>query len=154
MKVFLDRTRLLGDKLGPLLYQTPPQMHRNYDVLEDFLKLLPRDMRHTFEFRHDSWLDEGVFRLLRRYNVALSLLDMPSLATPLVATADFAYMRFHGSTDLYASRYSDDDLQQWAKKLSELSQKLKALYVYFNNDAHAHAVSNAVTMRGILGSQL
>ncbi len=150
MKVFLNRARLLGNKLGSLLYQLPPQLHRNDQVLEEFLRLLPRDMRHTFEFRHDSWLTEEVFQILRRYNVALCLLDMPGLSTPLIATADFTYMRFHGSTDLYASQYSDEQLWWWGRKLAELSGGLKALYGYFNNDAQAYAIGNALTLKNIV----
>jgi uncharacterized protein YecE (DUF72 family) len=150
LTTFLDRARLLGNKLGPLLYQLPPQVHRNDTVLEGFLRLLPADLQHAFEFRHESWLDKKVFEILRRYNVALCLLDMPGLSTPIVATADFAYMRFHGGTDLYASCYSDEELSRWAEGLSEISKNLKDLYIYFNNDAHAYAVSNAKTIKKIL----
>lgn len=152
LQVFLDRARLLGDRLGPLLYQLPPMVHRNDEVLEQFLKLLPANLQHTFEFRHESWLNAQVFKILAKYNVALCLLDMPGLTTPMIATADFAYMRFHGSADLYASNYSDKELTYWANALRETAhhQNLKAVYAYFNNDAFGYAVKNATTLRNIL----
>jgi uncharacterized protein YecE (DUF72 family) len=147
---FIARAQILGDKLGPLLYQLPPNMHRNDDRLESFLSTLPPVVRHVIEFRHESWLDEEVFDILRRYNVGLCVFDMPDVTCPIVATADFAYIRFHGSTGLYFSCYSDGELMSWAKRLKNLAQNLKAVYVYFNNDAEAYAVSNAKTLRAYL----
>ena len=150
VETFMSRAKILGEKLGPLLYQLPPNMHRNDEVLESFLSALPRRMKHVFEFRHQSWLEEEVFEILHEYNIGLCVFDMPSLACPLVVTADFAYIRFHGSTGLYSSCYSDEELADWAKKLANLSANLKATYIYFNNDAEAFAVGNAITLRGYL----
>jgi len=152
---FVSRARILREKLGPLLYQLPPNMHRNDEVLESFLSTLPQGMKHVFEFRHESWVNEGVFEILRRYNVGLCVFDMPSFSCPLVATADFAYVRLHGSTGLYWSCYSDEELADWAKGLANLAANLKAVYIYFNNDAEAFAVRNAITIRAFLeGSQV
>ena len=147
MNRFIDRVRILDNKLGPLLYQLPPNMHRNNDVLESFLAALPEGLRHVFEFRHESWINEGVFKLLRRYNAGFCVFNMPSLTCPLIATADFAYIRFHGSTGLYCSYYSNKELANWAKKISDLAKNLETTYIYFNNDAEAFAVSNAKTLR-------
>jgi len=147
---FITRARILGEKLGPLLYQLPPNMHRNDEVLESFLSLLPKGLQHVIEFRHQSWLEEKVFGILRKYNIGLCVFDMPSLRCPLVVTADFAYIRFHGSTGLYASCYSDEELDWWTKRLADLAPSLKVIYVYFNNDAEAFAVRNAITLRGYL----
>jgi uncharacterized protein YecE (DUF72 family) len=147
---FLDRAKILKQKLGPLLYQLPPNMHRNDDRLESFLSILPRGLKHVLEFRHESWLDDGVFEILRRYNAGLCVFDMPGLSCPLVATADFAYIRFHGSTGLYSSCYSDKELADWAKRLAGLAPEVKEVYIYFNNDAEAFAVRNAITLGGYL----
>jgi uncharacterized protein YecE (DUF72 family) len=147
---FIARAEILGEKLGPLLYQLPPNMHRDDDRLESFLSTLPRGLKHVFEFRHQSWLEEEVLETLHRYGAGLCVFDMPSLSCPLVATADFAYIRFHGSAGLYFSRYSDEELAGWAKKLAALGTDLKEIYVYFNNDAEAFAVRNAMTLRGYL----
>ncbi len=150
VETFLSRARILGEKLVPLLYQLPPNMHRNDERLESFLSLLPRGMDHTVEFRHQSWLEDEVFAILHKYNVGFCVFDMPDISCPLVATADFAYIRFHGSAGLYRSCYSDEELADWAQKLSGLATKLKAVYIYFNNDAEAFAVKNAKTLRGYL----
>jgi len=143
---FYSRARLLGDKLGPLLYQLPPNLPRNDALLEGFLANLPKSMRQVFEFRHPSWLAEGVLELLRRYGAGFCVMDMPGLACPLVATADYAYVRFHGSQAVYSSCYTDEELAGWAARIKELGRGLGAIYVYFNNDAQAFAVQNAITL--------
>ncbi len=145
---FTDRAEILGEKLGPLLYQLPPNMHRNDETLETFLATLPRGMKHVIEFRHQSWLEQRVWEILHKYHAGLCVFDMPSLSCPLVATADFAYVRFHGSTGLYSSCYSDEELAEWAGRLAGLGAQ--EVYIYFNNDAEAFAVSNAETLRGYL----
>jgi len=147
---FITRARILENKLGPLLYQLPPNMKRNDEVLESFLSILPRGMKHVIEFRHESWLDEGVFQILHKYNTGLCVFDMPSFTCPLIATADFAYIRFHGSEGLYSSCYSDGELADWAKKIAGLAKNLPAVYVYFNNDVGGFALRNAMTLRGYL----
>jgi uncharacterized protein YecE (DUF72 family) len=147
---FIDRAKILGEKLGPLLYQLPPSMHRNDERLESFLVTLPGGLKHVVEFRHQSWLEARVFEVLHKYNIGFCVFDMPSLSCPLLATADFAYIRFHGGSELYASCYSDEELADWAKKLADLAVNLKAVYIYFNNDAEAFAVSNAITLGGYL----
>lgn len=147
---FIDRARILDDKLGPLLYQLPPNMHRNDEVLESFLSTLPLGLRHVIEFRHQSWLEDGVLEILHKYNAGLCVFDMPGMSCPLAATADFAYIRFHGSSELYASYYSDEELADWARRLAELAPGLEAVYIYFNNDAEAFAVKNAITLRHYL----
>jgi len=147
---FITRAKILGEKLGPLLYQLPPNMHRNDEVLESFLSTLPQGMKHVFEFRHQSWLEEEVLAILHKYNMGFCIFDMPSVSCPLVATADFAYIRFHGSAGLYWSYYSDEELASWAKRLANLAENLKAIYIYFNNDAAAFAVRNAMTLGAYL----
>ncbi|GAI06030.1 unnamed protein product [marine sediment metagenome] len=75
---------------------------------------------------------------------------MPSLTCPPVATADFAYVRFHGSSGLYSSCYSDEELADWARKIANLAANLKAVYIFFNNDIEGFAVRNAETLRSYL----
>jgi len=147
---FISRAKVLEEKLGPLLYQLPPNMHRHDEILESFLSALPRGLKHVIEFRHQSWLEERVLEILHKYNIGFCVFDMPSISCPLVATADFAYIRFHGSAALYSSCYSDMELADWAKRLADLATNLKAVYIYFNNDAEAFAVGNAKTLRGYL----
>lgn len=143
---FLARARGLRGKLGPLLYQLPPSMKRNDEVLEAFLSLLPGELDHVVEFRHESWLSDEVFDILHHHNVGLCVFDMPALTCPLVATADLAYIRFHGSAGLYWSCYSDEELKEWAQRISRLAERVKKVYIYFNNDAEGFAVRNAMTL--------
>ena len=150
LRNFLFRADLLRDKLGPLLYQLPPNMKRDDETLEAFLAILPDRFYHVFEFRHESWLDDGVFEILRRHNVGLCVFDKPGSSCPVVATADFAYIRFHGSTDLYSSRYSSAELSGWSKRIEKLGQSLRTVYIYFNNDAEAYAVENARAIHRML----
>ncbi len=149
-ETFLSRARLLEHKLGPLLYQLPPNMKRNDELLDNFLRPLPQEYQHVLEFRHQSWIDDAVFDILHQYNAGLCIFDMPGFTCPLVATSDFAYIRFHGSANIYASCYSNEELAQWAAKIAHLGKNLKAIYIYFNNDAEAFAVKNAATLRKYL----
>jgi len=153
MDNFISRARNLNEKLGPLLYQLPPNLHRNDDLLESFLPTLPQGMKHVIEFRHQSWLTDEVFAILRRHNVGLCIFDMPSLRCPLAATADFGYVRFHGSGSLYSSCYPDEELADWAGSIAQLAAGLKEVYIYFNNDIDGYAVRNAFTLREYLQKQ-
>jgi uncharacterized protein YecE (DUF72 family) len=147
---FFSRAQLLGNKLGVLLYQLPPQMERNDKTLESFLILLPPEFRHVFEFRHESWIDESVFALLKSHDAGFCIFDMPRFTCPLVATSDFAYVRLHGSKGLYQSRYSEEELSRWACGIAEIGKGLKEVYIYFNNDAEAYAITNAQRLKQIL----
>ncbi len=151
----LSGARLLGDRLGPLLYQLPPGFHRtqeNVSRLEAFLPLLPADALHAIEFRHKSWFVDETTELLRRHGVAFCSFDMVGLECPLLATAAFAYLRFHGSEALYASNYTDEMLEGWAARLRELAREVDEMYVYFNNDALGYAIANASTLSRLLGA--
>jgi uncharacterized protein YecE (DUF72 family) len=149
---FFNLAEMLQQKLGPLLYQLPPNMHRNDDRLESLLSILPDKYRHVFEFRHESWFHEDIFDILREYNAGFCIFDMPELTCPVISTADFAYVRFHGKDSLYASNYSDKQLMDWASALMSLAKTkhLKSVYAYFNNDNEAFAVKNAVTLHQYL----
>lgn len=147
---FLQRVDLLGDKLGPLLYQLPPNMKRDDERLERFLGILFGRYRHVFEFRHESWFDDDIFKILKRYNAGWCVFDMPELTSPVVSTSDFGYVRFHGSDGLYSSSYADKELAAWAKKIATLAQNLKAVYIYYNNDISGYALDNARTLRRLL----
>jgi uncharacterized protein YecE (DUF72 family) len=149
---FMARVQLLDGKLGPLLYQLPQDMQRDDQALEDFVKILPKNARHVFEFRHKSWFVDRIFDLLRHYNVGLCIYDMPDFSTPMMVTSDFAYLRFHGNRRLYSSCYSDEELEVLAGKITGL--KIDAVYAYFNNDAEGFAVRNAFTLKQLLEGRI
>ena len=147
---FMSRMSTLKEKLGPLLYQLPPSMQRDDEILANFLRILPKEYRHVMEFRHKSWLVDEVFDVLQRYNTGLCIFDMPKLSCPLLATSDFVYIRFHGSDSLYSSCYTDEELAGWADEITEMSGNLESVFIYFNNDAEGFALKNAVTIRDYL----
>jgi uncharacterized protein YecE (DUF72 family) len=147
---FMSRSALLKDKLGPLLYQLPPGLHRDDALLSDFLGKLPREFKHVIEFRHESWLVEEVFEILRRYKTGFCVFDMLKLECPLLTTTDFAYIRFHGKDSLYSSCYSDEELEDWAGRLRDMAKGLDTVHIYFNNDVGGYAIKNAETIKGLL----
>jgi uncharacterized protein YecE (DUF72 family) len=143
---FFERAENLKDKLGPVLYQLPPNFHRNDERLDSFLSVLPGKIQHVIEFRHESWLKDEVFDILRKHRAGVCIFDMPDITCPVVATADFAYVRFHGSSGLYSSNYPDGELADWADKIRGLAAGVKQVYIYFNNDVEGFALDNARTL--------
>jgi uncharacterized protein YecE (DUF72 family) len=150
VRTFLERARLLGEHLGPVLWQLPPQMKCDLERLESFASVLPRDLRHVFEFRRRDWFHAETFSTLRRHDMAFCAYHMVDEETPLEATTDIAYLRFHGSETLYGGRYTDRQLAAWAGRLRALPDDVREAYVYFNNDAFAYAIDNANTLRAML----
>jgi len=144
---FFDRINLLKGNLGPILYQLPPSLQKNLDLLSNFIKLLPKRRTAVFEFRHSSWYSDDTFKLLRKLKAGFCIHDMPGKESPRVVTADTIYIRFHGTTGRYSGSYSKSVLQNWAEWLKEQSQKARGIYIYFNNDAHAHAIKNAKQLK-------
>jgi uncharacterized protein YecE (DUF72 family) len=153
MKKFLENTDHLYNKLGPLLYQLPPNMKSDKALLEDFLYILPRQYRHVFEFRHSSWFTDNIFDLLRYYDAGFCVYDMPDFSCPVIATNDTGYIRFHGSRALYCGCYSGSELAVWAKRIEELGKDVSQIYIYFNNDARGYALRNAAEIKKILLKQ-
>ncbi len=140
----------LKDKIGPLLFQFPPTLKYQREVIANFLALLDQHFRTAIEVRHQSFHTEDFLELLITHNVALCLSDTagryPSLFE--VLTADFVYIRLHGSRVLYRSCYTEEELQTWAQKIKKWA---KPTYVYFDNDALGWAVPNALRLKELLG---
>jgi uncharacterized protein YecE (DUF72 family) len=144
---FMERAERLRSKLGPILWQLPPHWNVNLERLEEFLRLLPRKHRYAFELRHESWLNEDVYAILRRYNAAFCIYELAGHQTPFEITADWTYVRLHGPTAFkYQGSYSAEQLAAWAARIAAWKKTLKAIYVYFDNDDSAHAVANALTL--------
>jgi uncharacterized protein YecE (DUF72 family) len=149
-KFFLAADRL-GEKLGPILFQLPPRWKVNLERFEEFLQSLPGGHSYVFEFREPTWLAPEVFKLLRRYDAALCIHDFEEMKVPLELTADFTYVRFHGPTSArYFGSYSTAQLKTWAERIVEWRRKLKAVYVYFNNDPGGEAVKNALELKRLI----
>jgi uncharacterized protein YecE (DUF72 family) len=152
LETFFERMRGLGDRLGPVLHQLPPNFRRNDERLAAYLALLPRDLTHAFEFRHDSWWHDDVYALLREHGATFCIYNLGEQTTPLVATAPDAYVRFHGPEATFASGYTDRQLREWAARLSAL-HSVRRVWAYFNNDVGGHAPRDAVRLREIVGSR-
>jgi uncharacterized protein YecE (DUF72 family) len=149
----MDGAKLLGGHLGPVLYQLPRTFERSTETvarLERFLDMLPGDNQNVIEFRHDSWLEEPVFSLLRASGTSFCIVDMPKKTYPLEVTGSCAYVRFHGHERLYASKYSGRELKAWARRLRRLEDVAGQVYCYFNNDAAGYAVENARELEELL----
>jgi uncharacterized protein YecE (DUF72 family) len=188
----------LEEKLGPFLWQFSPRFRFDADRLDRFFSFLPRHtedaaalaerhdhrlanrawtrterrriLRHAIEIRHPSFLDPAFVALLRRRRVALVFADSVEWPYAEDLTADFAYLRLHGSEELYASGYSDEALDRWAARIrlwargrqpndarlivpddTPVRPAARDVFVYFDNDAKVRAPFDARALRAKLG---
>jgi uncharacterized protein YecE (DUF72 family) len=128
VRAFCEAAAELGPRLGALLFQLPPNFKKDLTVLNEFLDVLPPRVCGAFEFRHDSWLDEEVYARLRDRNLALCIADSEKRSTPVIATADYAYLR------LRDEGYQEPDIAQWADTVRDLSTRCKDVFVYFKHE--------------------
>jgi len=115
-------------KLGPILFQLPPNLKCNLELLDEFLRQLPRTPRYTFEFRHESWFCDPVYDLLRKYNVALCVAESDDRTVPDETTADFSYYRFRHP------EYSAEQRRELAQKISAKIAEGKDVFAYFKHE--------------------
>ena len=140
---FFEKIDRLGERLGPVLFQLPPNWHVNVDRLAAFLEALPSGYRYAFEFRDSSWWTEAVTDLLAEHDAAFCLFDLDGETTPAWTTTDFVYLRLHGSDGPYQGRYSDAVLDDWAGQIRRWRDEGREVYGYFDNDAEAAAPVDA-----------
>ncbi len=138
-------------KLGPIVWQLPPNFRRDEQRLEAALAALPPG-RHCFEFRHESWFCEDVYALLRAYGVALVIGDRKGLEfQTLEMTADWTLVRFHYGHRGRRGNYSETELEEWAQRFEHWRERTE-IHAYFNNDWEAFAPRNALWLRERLAS--
>ena len=143
----LPRAEMLGPKLGPMLFQLPPKWKVNVERLEALLDLLPKTHRYTFEFRELSWLNDDVIAVLRAHNAAFCIYELAGFHTDFTLTADWTYVRLHGpGVGKYQGSYSNKQLRAWSERIRQWSQRLKGIYMYFDNDQAGYAAQNALTL--------
>ncbi len=149
-EIFLKRALILKEKLGPLLFQLPPSWKKDAKRLEEFLKLITKNLepktsnlKFAFEFRNETWCCQEIYDLLKKYNCAWVVVDSPHWPKVFQVTADFVYVRMHGSKILFGSKYTKKELENLAEKIKEWQKQRLDVFVYFNNDAHGFAVQNA-----------
>jgi uncharacterized protein YecE (DUF72 family) len=140
---YFERIKPLRRKIGAVLWQLPPVLRIDPARLKNFLKLLPSGYRYAVEFRHPSWLEPEIYKLLGNHDIALA--SVSSMAMPMVleCTSDFLYIRFHGLEGGFAHDYTREELEPWAAHVRAAARDGKTAYVYFNNDANVRAPANA-----------
>jgi uncharacterized protein YecE (DUF72 family) len=135
--------RALGEKLGPILFQLPPNMKKDVVRLDDFLAMLPPGLRAAMEFRHTSWFEDDVYACLRTRGAALCIAESEELATPPVATAPWGYLR------LRRQDYDRAALDAWAERIQ--GQTWETAYVFFKHEDEAKGPDFAATFTNICG---
>jgi uncharacterized protein YecE (DUF72 family) len=147
VELFWSRARRLGPKLGPVLFQLPPRFALDLDRLRGVLAVLPDGLRAAFEFRDDSWMVGEVHDQLEAAGAALVLADRPRARVADVVTGGWSYVRFHQGRAAQPG-YTRRKLRRWAHRIAALTAD--DVFVYFNNDAGAAAVRDALAMRELL----
>lgn len=127
-------------RLGPVLFQLPPNLKCDVALLQDYLALLPEGMRYAFEFRNESWLAEPVYDALRARNVSLCVAESERLEVPEVITADFVYYR------LRKPDYTEADIDAFAARAKELLASGRDLYLMFKHEETPEGALNAETL--------
>lgn len=145
LPLFAEVADAFGDKLGPVLFQLPPRWSVNPARLSAFLGALPKRWRCAFEFRDPSWHCEEVWELLGKHNAACCIFDIGGFTSPVVTTADFAYVRLHGPAEAYAGRYGGRALERWAQIIGGF-RSVGEVWVYFDNDEAGYAVQDALAL--------
>ncbi len=128
VRFFVETIRKLNAKLGAVLFQLPPNFKKDLARLSDLLTQFPPDVRAACEFRHASWWSNDVYELLRSTNTALCVADTEEGTTPLVATADFGYVR------LRDTGYSEGELRGWLGKLHDIGRGWTDAFVFFKHE--------------------
>jgi len=128
LRYFLDTARRLGPKLGPILFQLPPNFKKDLERLGGLLVQLPPGLRYAFEFRHSSWLSEDVYEQLERANAALCIADSEKGTTPLTPTADFGYLR------LRDEGYAETELSGWGEAVTRLGSRWRDTFIFFKHE--------------------
>ncbi len=150
LPIFFERARPLGDRLGPVLFQTPPWLKRDDDRLAGFLASLPRDVRCALEVRDPSWYVEDVYELLRTAGVALVHAEgerAPSPVETLDITAPYAYVRLRKREG-----YDETSVAGWGDRLRRMLDEGKDVYAYFRHDDTGANALSAERLRDLLAA--
>lgn len=157
IQYILDSTQVLKHQLGAIVIQLPPSFKLDLERLEKFLDFFTREVAAkeykfdvAIEFRNKVWFVSEVYSLLKRYDVALVAAQSSRYPGVREVTADSAYIRMHGPEKLFASKYSTEQLQEWADYIRSISKDVKRVYVYFNNDFYGYAIENAKELMKML----
>jgi uncharacterized protein YecE (DUF72 family) len=132
----------LKQKLGCILFQLPPNFHFSEAHLDRIVNSLNPSFKNVVEFRHQEWWRPEVFEKLRQNDISFCGMSHPDFPDDIVHTSPLLYYRMHGRSQLYASNYSQDELNELATQLKR-QKKLQEAYIFFNNDINGYAPVNA-----------
>ncbi|HDD72487.1 MAG TPA: DUF72 domain-containing protein [Candidatus Aenigmarchaeota archaeon] len=150
LESFYGLADILREKLGPILFQFPPSLKKDANLLSEFLEILPEGYKNVIEFRHKSWYCREVYNIMRKHNTGYCIVSAPRLPCEIEVTADVAYIRWHGIKSWYSYNYTSDDIGWWAGEIRKLSERCNHIYGYFNNDYGGYAVKNCMELKGRL----
>jgi uncharacterized protein YecE (DUF72 family) len=145
-----SRVKLLGHKLGPILFQLPPQFEANRERLAAFLKMVPRRWRCVFEFRHRSWYDDAILDVLSAHDAALCISDHHDAPAPWVVTAPHVYLRPHGPGGRYRGSYDEKTLRDWTRRIRAWQREGRDVFCFFDNDQKSAAPKDAQRLIDLL----
>lgn len=151
LKNFVERVQVLGDKLGPLLFQLPGNWRFNAERLSNFLQVLPKGHRCAFEFRDPSWHNPHAYDLLARHDAAFCIYEFAGYNAPKEITTDWVYIRLHGPHETpYEGHYDAQTLAGWAGAISSWLRQGKDVYCYFDNDQAGYAPQDALRLQSMI----
>jgi len=148
--VFLTRIKVLGDKLGPILFQLPPNFRFNAERLKAFLEALPREYRYALELRDPNWLNDETCRILAEHRAAFCIYEIAGRLSPQEVTSDLVYIRLHGPGGAYEGSYDTRTLAGWTDVISAWAAQGKEVFCYFDNDEAGYAAQNALSLQEML----
>jgi uncharacterized protein YecE (DUF72 family) len=137
LELLEERLSFLGSKVGPILFQLPPNFKADAGRLDNFFQMLPNGRRYSFEFRDSSWYTPQILKMLADQNISLCLSDHHDAPAPWKRTADFVYIRGHGPGGRYKGHYPTKTLTEWATRIRSWNKRGKDVIVYFDNDQKA-----------------
>jgi uncharacterized protein YecE (DUF72 family) len=147
---YFDAIDILEEKLGPILFQLPPNWEVDAARFEDFLKALPKHHRYAFEFRNQTWDVPVIYDLLAQHRAGYCIFDLAGFQSPLHVSTDLVYVRLHGPGGKYQGSYSDDALGTWATRIRQWRTEERSVYIYFDNDDSGYAAFNALRLKELL----
>jgi uncharacterized protein YecE (DUF72 family) len=150
LELMEGRLSLLGRKVGPVLFQLPPNFQADAERLSDFLRMLSPKRRYSFEFRHPSWYSPPIIRLLSKQGISLCISDHHDAPAPWKRTTDFVYIRGHGPGGRYKGHYSKNALTAWAKRIRAWKAQGYDVFVFFDNDQKSAAPIDALKLKQML----
>ncbi len=154
-KKFLSLISIFENNLGPVLFQLPPSFSFNKERLIGFCELLSsqeiiKNGMFSIELRDKRWLNEEGFSILKKYNISLCFSDYPGVEVKSPLTASFVYIRRHGPTSLYSSCYTEKEIRKEASFIENFLKNNIGVFIYYNNDANAWAVRNALQLKEMI----